>query len=245
MPDDAIATFTRRLSAEWLPAYCNDSARQYSPTGFKAESNKVTAADASGFLRALDSGIVVPGNRGGYRLPHGKTDEVIFWEGFRDAVPRGITLWMEPVISISSVARLHFDLGWPVACLALQSAKWEFDLTASLPGNLEGEYIAGEVKKTEKELDALIEHLLELAPQPEVDQKSLTAPKLNAYRKLKGLVRRRAPFLWAVGPGGVSHAFAVAHSHDSRVSFTPVPLERLAYPGRVEPVSSATKAVDR
>jgi hypothetical protein len=242
MLDDSLATFTRRLSAEWLPVYCNDSARQYSPAGYKADSNKVTTADARGFLRALDSGIVGHGKRGGYRLPHGKTEEVIFWEGSKNAVPRGITLWLEPVITISSVARLHLELGWPVTCLALQSVKWEFDLTASLPGNLETEYIAGEVKKTEKELDALIEHMLDLAPQPEVDEKSLARPKLNAYRKLKGLIRRRAPFFWAVGPGGVSHAFAVVHSPESKIFFTHVPLDRLAYPGSVEPARSATDA---
>ena len=232
MQDDPLATFALRLATEWLPAYCNDPGRQYSTAGYKAESNKVSTEDAKGFLRALDSGIVVPGTRGGYRLPHGKSEEVIFWEGRKDALPRSITLWMEPAITIATVARLHFDLEWPVACLALQSARWEFDLTASLPGNQGSEYIAGEVKKSEMELDALVDHMLVLGAQPEVDEKSLTSPRLNAYRKLKGLISRRAPLFWAVGPAAVSYAFAVVYSPDSKVSFTPVPLERLTYPGR-------------
>lgn len=235
MSDEALATFTRLLSTEWLSAYCTDPDRQYSPTGYKAESNTVTPSDAKGFLRALDGGVVVPGSRGGYRLPHGKTEEVIFWEGFTRIVPRNITLWLEPVITIGTLARLHFDLGWPLACLALQSARWEFDLTASLPGNLAAEHIAAEVKKTEKELDALVGHMLELGAQSDVDEKSLTRPKLNAYRKVKGLTRRRAPLFWAVGPCLVSHAFAVEYGPESKVLLTHVPLDRLAYPGTEEP----------
>lgn len=236
MQDDPLETFASRLASDWLPAYCNDLKRQYATEGYKAKSNKVSTVDASAFLRALDSGIVVRGDRGGYRLPLGKTEEAIFWEGHTKTVPRSITLWIEPVITIAVVARLHFDLGWPVDCLALQSAKWEFDLTASLPANPSSEHIAAEVKKSEKELDALIEHMVALGAKPEVEEQSLKGATKNAYKKLKGLTSRRAPFFWAVGPGEVSHAFAVEYSAESTVAFTPVPSEMLTYPGS-RPVS--------
>lgn len=229
MTEDSTSVFTARLLSEWLPNYCND--RGYAIEGYKAASNKVTADDARGFIRALDGRIVEDCGGGRYQMPNSKAKEVIFWEGAKGSVPRSITLWLEPVITIASVARLHFDLGWPLACLGMQSVNYEFDLTASLPGKLETEHIAGEVKKSERELDALIKAMIELGSRTEVDETALPAPQLNAYRKLKGLLVRRAPLFWAVGPGGRSHAFAVSYPAESKASFSAVSLERLVYPG--------------
>lgn len=223
--------FTDRLSNEWLPSYCKDSNRGYSVAGYKANSNKITAQDANDFLRALDNGVVVDSGGGRYRAPQSKANEVIFWEGLKTKTPRPITLWMEPVITIASVARLHLDYGWPMHCLGMQSAKWEFDLTAFLPQNLKTEYIAGEVKKTVKELDVLLESLHSLCREEEVDAKILVPTCANAYKKFLGLLRSRAPLFWAIGPGHVSHLFEVSYPSESKVSLQEIPTERLTYPG--------------
>src|SRR5258706_4324360 len=141
---ESMTVFADRLSREWLPTYCGDPKRSYSAAGYRATSNKVTSQDANDFLRALDNGVVVDSGGGRYRMPQSKAGEVIFWEGSKAKTPRPITLWMEPVITIASVARLHLDYGWPKRCLGMQSLKWAFDLTAFLPQNLEAEHIAGE-----------------------------------------------------------------------------------------------------
>ncbi len=228
---ESMTVFADRLSREWLPTYCGDLKRNYSTAGYRAGSNKVTSQDANDFLRALDNGVVVDSGGGRYRMPQSKANEVIFWEGSKAKTPRPITLWMEPVITIASVARLNLDYGWPKHCLGMQSAKLEFDLTAFLPQNLEAEHIAGEVKKTVRELDSLTANLHVLCREGEMDVKMLSQSQTNARKKLIGLLRSRAPLFWAIGPGNVSYLFEVSYSSESRISFHEVPIQRLAYPG--------------
>lgn len=225
-----LTAFADRLSKEWLPTYCNDPKRRYSTAGYKVRSNKVTSQDARDFLRALDNDIVADSGGGRYRMPQSKANEVIFWEGSRTKIPRPITLWMEPVITIASVARLHLDYGWPKRCLGMQSTKWEFDLIAFLPANFEAEHIAGEIKKSVRELNCLIANLHDLCKVGKVDVNVLPHTHVNAYKKFKGLLRSRAPLFWAIGPGNISHLYEVEYSPDELVTLHPVPLQRLAYP---------------
>ena len=222
--------FKSRILNEFLPAYCKDPKRLYSLAGYKPESNTVSSHDARYFLQAIDGGLVI--DSGGVRLraPQSRAFESLFWEGLKARSPRPITLWVEPVITIGCIARLHFEFGWPRECLGMQSARWEFDVTAYLPGRLEAEYIACEVKKTVKELDVLMENMLVLCGQPELDAKSIPAVQMNAYKKVVGLRARRAPIFWAVGPDGESRVFNVSYLVDAKISLRPTTMERLMYP---------------
>lgn len=97
-----LAEFSRRLTEDWLPTYCNDPKRNYSTEGFKYDSIKVSAQDAKDFMRAIDTRIVTEIEGGRFRMPQSKAVEVIFWEGSKAITPRPITLWLEPVISTKS-----------------------------------------------------------------------------------------------------------------------------------------------
>jgi hypothetical protein len=227
---DPLIEFAHRLWNEWLPTYCHDPKRGYAVAGYKANSNKVTPVDARDFLRALESHVVEDSGGGRYRLPKSEADAVIFWEGRKTKSPRPITLWMEPVITIASMARLHFDYGWPRSCLGMESAKWQFDFTAFLSTASATEHIAGEVKKSVKELDLLLEGLLASCREGRLHMATATAARINAHRKWEGLRRSRAPLFWAVGPGGVSHLFRVSYASQDEVCLHEVYTERLAYP---------------
>jgi hypothetical protein len=211
------AIFSRRLLEEWLPTYCNDPKRKYLMMGYKPNSNKVTVQDARDFMRALDHGIVTDTGGGRFRMPQSKAIEVIFWEGSKTTIPRPITLWMEPIITIAAIARLHLDYGWPIAYLGTQSEKWEFDLMAYKPPDLKNEHIAGEVKKSSKELDELLNNLQIFRAEDSLDYRTASRVEKNAHKKWLGLHRCHAPFFWAVGPGGDSRLFEVSYSSDGNI----------------------------
>ncbi len=216
---EILTEFSNRLLVDWLPAYCNDSKRNYSIDGYKPGSNMVSALDASDFMRALDHKIVTDMGGGRYRMPQSKATEVIFWEGSKTTNPRAITLWLEPIITFATIARLHLDYGWPIDCLGTQSEKYEFDFMAFNPQNLKDEYIAGEVKKSSKELDELLANMTAnyngAIPDFSADS---SGKKKNAYNKLLGLHRCHAPFFWAVGPDGDSRLFEVFYSAEGNIS---------------------------
>ncbi|CAG0954728.1 hypothetical protein GEOBC_00394 [Geobacteraceae bacterium] len=216
-PVDITVEFSRRLLEEWLPTYCNDPQRKYSVEGYKPSSNKVTVQDARDFMRALDHGIVTDTGGGRFRMPQSRATEVIFWEGSKTATPRPVTLWMEPVITIAAIARLHLDYGWPTDCLGTQSEKWEFDLMAFKPLDLKNEHIAGEVKKSSKELDELLIHLNKFSAGINLDYCSASPTEKNAHKKWMGLHRCHAPLFWAVGPGGDSRLFEVSYSSEGNI----------------------------
>ena len=75
--DEALTEFSRRITDEWLPEYCNDPKRieNHTVEGFKWESVKVSAMDASDFMRSLDSKIVVDTGGGRFRMPQSKANE--------------------------------------------------------------------------------------------------------------------------------------------------------------------------
>lgn len=205
-----ITEFSRRIAEEWLPAYCLDSKRKYDVRGYRPSSNTVRAVDARDFLRAIDNGLVTDLGGGRFSFPQSRATEVIFWEGAKAATPRPITIWLEPVITIAAIARLRFDYGWPLHCLGTQSEDWAFDIIAFRPSESH-EYIAGEVKKTSKELDQLLAEMeiscingtLGYEPSPK---------RINAHKKWLGLCRCRAPIFWAVGPNGDSRVFKVTYT---------------------------------
>jgi hypothetical protein len=226
---DAQQEFWCRLKEEWLPAYCNDPKRRYATEGFNAGSNTVSEQDARDFLRAIDQNVVSVDSGGRFRMPQSKTHEVLFWEHSTLITPRPITLWLEPVITIAAVARLHLHYGWPVDCLGMQSEDSAFDVTVFIPGDLKNEYIAGEVKDSATQLDRLLRHMNQCGAEGDSE---CSAPKIrkNAHRKVVGLKRCRAPIFWAIGPSGDSRVFGVTYRDDGRIILNRSEEATLFYP---------------
>jgi len=225
-----LQLFTKRLEAEWLPAFCTDPKRQFSLSGFKDSSIKITDFDAGNFLRALDSGLVYDAGGGRYRCARSNAQEQIFWEGRKSTQPRPLTLWMEPVITIATMARLKFDFGWPAEVLGMQSKDWAFDFAVYRSATNKNERIAGEVKTSCAEIDELVLHLRAYG-QTGASAPLSTQPKhINSFKKWTALLRCRAPLFWAVGPGDYTRVFDVQYGIDGTAVFSDVDAGLLCAP---------------
>jgi hypothetical protein len=127
---NALELFNHRVTSEWLPAFCKDKKRNYDFAGFVAKPNELSDQDSKEFMRAMDEKIVSVDSGGRFTMPQSKATEVNFWEHDRSISPRPISLWIEPVVTISANARLHF--GWPLASLGMQpdsvKTTGEFDI---------------------------------------------------------------------------------------------------------------------
>jgi hypothetical protein len=44
-----------------------------------------------------------------------------------------MTLWVEPIITIGALSRLHFEFGWPAAMLGMQTDDYAFDFVCREP----------------------------------------------------------------------------------------------------------------
>lgn len=225
----AIDMFTQRIHDEWLPIFCLDPKRNYPLEGFKPESIKVSEQDAANFLQAIDQGLVIDSGGGRYRCDKSHAFEQIFWEGSKNKIPRPITLWLEPVITIGTIARLKIELGWPAQQLGMQSKSWAFDFTVSQSVEDEREFIAGEVKKTEREIDVLIEHLLEFSQATDKLFPPNDAKVMNSFKKWLALLESNAPYFWAVGPDGYTKLFMVEYPDENTARFNEVTLDQIRY----------------
>jgi hypothetical protein len=231
--EQTLTEFRKRVRNEWLPTFCSDPDRRYPTDGFRPDSITVTPIDARDFLRALEHGLVVDSGGGRYRAPLSNTFEQIFWTWTNAQDPKPITLWLEPVITIAALARLHLDYGWPRECLGTQSAKnWAFDLFVVKPKTARY-YIASEVKKTDREVDQLVTGMRVSCAEGEVDIASVARSRLNAHKKWLGLKQHVAPFFWAMGSGNRSRLFAVRYSDHGPAALEEVADEDiLPFPGR-------------
>lgn len=197
------------LQNELIQDFCSNPARNYNSDGFRINAQIVTEADARDFLRAWKGGLLQHRGRGLYRAARSAATEQLFWDGPKSSNPRTFTLWHEPIITFAALARLHWDFGWPANLVGTQSSDWAFDLVAYRRDD-DCEHIAGEVKKTNREIDALILNMKEFGANPDVPLPS--GGKLrNAYKKISGLKARRAPVFWAVGPDNYSLVFQVEY----------------------------------
>jgi len=217
--EQILAEFTNRLTTEWLPTFCEDPKRNYPKDGFRRSSIKVSPVDARDFLRALDLGIVNDSGGGRYRAPRTHAFEQLFWTWTNAEHPKPISLWLEPIITIAAVARLHLQYGWPKECLGTQSKKnWAFDLFVVRPESGDSEYIAGEAKKTTREIDQLVSYMRLSCVEGDIDCSAVSQSRRNAHKKWIGLRQSRAPIFWAVGPGNNSRLFTVTYSSEGPVS---------------------------
>jgi hypothetical protein len=220
--------FMRRVREEWLPAYCNDPKRQYAVEGFHIDDNVVIEADAQDFLRAIDNGVAIIGDRQGFGMARGYASETLFWEHERTVQPRRITLWLETLITVATGARLHFDYGWPIECLGMQSKDSAFDLMTFKEPDFQNEYVAVEVKSTSRAVDEMTENLARCCAGDH-DPSCFTGTRRNAHRKWIALTARRPCLFWAVGPSPASKLFQVAALADDRLHLVPVSFDSLRF----------------
>lgn len=200
--------FEALLKSDWIPSFCNDQRRRngFVPEGFQwSTCASVTEFDARWFLTAVDADLVTE-SEGFFVAPRSRASEQIFWSGATSASLRSFTLWLEPVITIGALARLHLQFGWPKELLGCQSEGWSLDLVAY---DRTGCPVIGcEVKKSERELDSLVALMCKFAldstlPEPDAGQQR------NAWRKMAYVRSKRPRLFWAVGPDGIGHAFQV------------------------------------
>ena len=199
--------FEERMRGEWLTAYCSDPGRRYDPTGFDPSSLRVSDDDARDCARAIDDGIVRDLGGGRYRAARSSGYEVLFWEGHKKKSPRRITAWLEPVITLAALARLHFRHGWPKECLGAQSTDWAFDVIGYRAPGDEQPILLGEIKKSSKEVRVLRDDLLALTGG------GLPATRSkNSVKKWSALLATRPELLWLVGPGDEQYIYVPAYS---------------------------------
>ena len=226
---DARSTFEDLVYDQLIPEFCSDPGRHLDAAGFRPESLTISEEDARYFLLAWQSGLIEHQGRGLYVAKQSSTKEQFFWEGRRDERPKRFTLWLEPVITVGGLARLHFDFSWPSELIGSQSKDWAFDLVAVLPGR-NGEYIAGEVKKSSREIDDLIILMEEYGRYPDEEEPANSGKRRNAFKKVRALRARQAPLFWALGPNSDSRVFQVGYQDDGSLSFTSVSNAALQFP---------------
>jgi hypothetical protein len=224
-------SFKDRVMGDLLPAFCDDPSRGWGREGFKEDWGNVTEKDAADFLVAFDAGLIEHQGRGRYRAPKSFAGEQFFWSGTKTTSPRRFTLWIEPIITVAVLSRVHFKWGWPKELIGTQSKKYEFDATAYRASDMDNEYVACEVKKTVSELDQLVELMQRYSTDDHITFDRLKSGKeKNAFKKLNGLKARRAPIFWAVGPNETNRIFRMLYTEVGAVIFNPATEEALAYP---------------
>lgn len=222
-----LKAFEKLLYDQLIPEFCADRSRRCEPSNFNRASVKVGELDAAYFLKAWDGELIQHVGRGIYRTPRSAVGEQFFWEGQRSKDPRPFSLWLEPIITVANLARLHFDFGWPKHLIGTQSFDWAFDLVAFSP-NSESEVIAGEVKKSKVEVDQLLTFMEQFCRDPNL-QPPPSGKARNAFKKVTGLRIRKAPVFWAVGPEGLSKVYRVRYCESGVIEFTVTSSEDLRY----------------
>lgn len=200
--------FERRVSNEWLNSFCD--AKGYDYGGFDASGmKKISELDAADFIQALDSGLVHHRN-GIFLAPQSRAIEQIFWECSKHSVPRRITLWLEPIITIAGLIRLNRDHFWKIAQLGLQSRTWAFDLVGYSRQDPAIEQLVCEVKKTEREINVLVELMHKHLKTPVERLHEFKGKERNALKKVVALRDSASSVFWALGPNGYGFVFNVA-----------------------------------
>lgn len=226
------AKFVEILDQRLVPEFCADVGRQCETSGFRRESIRVAEADARDFVRAWTGGLIRHQRRGLYRAPKSAASEQFFWTGRKLPIPRSFTLWLEPIITVAALARLHWNFGWPAELIGTQSSDWAFDIVGFHLGK-DSEYLAGEVKKSAAEIDQLISFMRQFGQDPSVPMPTLPRAR-NAYKKLLALRRRRASIFWAVGPNEISQLYRIEYGSDGTIKLIRENQDALRYDERAD-----------
>jgi hypothetical protein len=225
-----LQAFKDRIVGDLLPTFCDDPSRGWGCGGFKEDWKNITEIDAADFLLALDAGLIEHQGHGLYRAPRSLATEQFFWSGKKSISPRPVTLWVEPIITVAALSRLHFKWGWPKKLIGTQSQKWEFDVTAYRGSDL-NEYVACEVKKTVAEQDQLVELMQRFSTDRDAGDALMSSKEINAFRKLKGLQARHASIFWALGPNDANKVYRMTYTDRGAVIFKSASDEALSYAG--------------
>jgi len=209
---NALIAFQQLLYDQLVPEFCGDPKRRCDPSTFNRASVRVSEHDAHYFLKAWEGGLLRHAGRGIYHASRGAAGEQFFWTGRNVPGARSFSLWLEPIITVAALARLHFDFEWPQDLIGTQSVDWSFDLVAFRP-DMRDEWIAGEVKKTKGEVDQLLALMEAFGRDPSLPIPA-SGKARNAYKKVAGLRARRAPVFWAVGPDGLSKVYLAEYRDD-------------------------------
>jgi hypothetical protein len=223
--------FKDRILGDLLPTFCNHPSRGWGCEGFKEDWKNVSEKDAADFLLALDAGLIEHQGRGLYQAPKSLASEQFFWSGKKSVLPRPVTLWVEPIITVAVLSRLHFKWGWPKELIGTQSRHWEFDVTAYRASDPSNEYVACEVKKTVAEQDQMVELMQRFSTDRDAGDALKSTKEINAFRKLKGLQARRASIFWALGPNGANKVYRMTYTDRGAVIFKSASDEALSYAG--------------
>lgn len=173
--------------------------------------------EAIGFLKAIKSGILVVNDIGGCELPNihradRKPTEPssIFGKKKENVV---FITWREYVTQVGAVATLVTDYGWPVELVALDPRDWTFDV-AGLQAASKDSFmvIAGEAKKTKKELLLLLKQMNE-ASYSKLSVLASKSVTKDGHKKYMGLLQERPLYFWAMAPG-INKYFKLSYEKD-------------------------------
>ncbi len=212
----SLQEFKARLPQEWLIPFC--TARGYSHEGFDGHRlNELSEVDAADFMQAVDCGLVHHSD-GTFLAAQSKAKEQIFWEGAKSIVPRKVTLWLEPIITIAGLMRLHRNFHWNKDQLGLQSKTWAFDFVGYAANDLSNEQLVCEVKKTEQEVKTLLELMHKHLGTPAEREHEFKAAERNAFKKVLALRKSASKVFWALGPNGYGYVFNIIRGQDGVVA---------------------------
>jgi hypothetical protein len=224
----ALKHFRHRLAEEWLRDFCaGREDKWYDPTRFVWDSvEALTEYDAEWFLAAVDQSVVTR-NDHYFRPQASHVNLQIFWEG-ENSPNRRFSLWYDPILVIGAFARLHLTFGWPTPQFGSLASEYAMELAFDSTGHAS---IALEAKKSEKELNAVLDAMKHFADAPAASEPE-PGPRRSAFRKV-ALIRKTWPaLLWAIAPGGGGEVFSVDRRGGAgHFSLMPTPTSALSYEG--------------
>ena len=224
---DVETRFVTLLEETLIPHFCSKASRAVSPMGFRGDAARVSEIDTLDFMRGWEARLLPHIGGGLYRATASGASEQFFWEGRKFTVPRTFTLWLEPIITLGVLARMHLDFGWPRELIGTQSKPdWAFDVIGRKSESDLNLRVAGEVKKSPREIDALIGHMQRFCHQSVSSEPSKKAER-NAFRKVQALRYHRPDVFWAIGPNRYEKAFSVEYLACGAIDLTPVSLQAL------------------
>ena len=167
-------------------------------------------------MRAIDKRLVEH-EAGVFLSPMSMAKEQIFWTGSKAVEPRPLSLWLEPVITIGALAFLHEKFSWPETNLGLQSKRrWSFDLVG-YTNDLEREPLLCEVKKTDAEIEVLIEYMRCYCTRAPDSTEPSNKIRQNAYRKVQDIRIAWPEYVWVLGPAGKGAVFQIDRTDETEL----------------------------
>lgn len=222
-----LLEFEHLLHDTLIPDWVSATDRSMEISSYSGSKTPLSEYDASAFMRAWRLGMIHHYERGRYRFRKNGSIEQFFSSGPKAQSPRTYSLWLEPIIQVGSLARLHLDLGWPEDRIGTQSNDGAFDVIAFRTAR-NREIIAGEVKKTKSEATRLVELMSDFGSDPDAEEPK-AGSRRNAFKKVAALRERRPPIFWAIGPDQFSKVYEVRYFSRGQIELEPTDESGLLY----------------